>query len=425
MTICWNADNRPVLAVETMPHLKSAAIGFFIKLGSRHESDSLAGASHFIEHMIFKGTETRSAREIAESFERMGGQLNAFTSKEYTCVYARILDEDLYEALEIIIDMLMNAKISEKDMQVEKDVVLEEINMYEDTPDELIHDVFNRKLWQDHAMGTPILGSTDSVTNFDREQIYNFYHQKYVPSNMIVAIAGNVDENKVHDYIEEHLVRSRANSDVIKQPLILTTTYTPFMHSVAKDTEQVQLCVGTSGLSYHDERRFTLNVLNSILGGGMSSRLFQSIREELGLAYSVYSAHANYSDTGSFSISIGTSPNKVNKFFGALQNELEKFTSSGVTYEEINRTQKLMKSSLYMGMESVINRMTRLGKSILMYGRAVPVEEIVTEINKVDAAMVQDLAHVLFKQKPLSLAAIGNENILTSIHQSFAKNCRV
>ncbi|MDR1159696.1 MAG: insulinase family protein, partial [Syntrophomonadaceae bacterium] len=331
MTICWNADNRPVLAIEKMSHLKSAAIGFFIKLGSRHEAGNLAGASHFIEHMIFKGTETRSARVIAESFERMGGQLNAFTSKEYTCVYARILDEDLYEALEIIIDMLMNAKISVKDMQVEKDVVLEEISMYEDTPDELIHDVFNQKLWQDHAMGAPVLGSTDSVANFDREQIYDFYHQKYMPSNMIIAIAGNVDESKVRDYIEEHLVCNRTYSDTGQQPALFTATYTPFMHSVAKDTEQVQLCVGTVGLSYHDERRFTLNVLNSILGGGMSSRLFQSIREELGLAYSVYSAHATYSDTGSFSISIGTSPNKVNKFFDALQKELEKFVIDGVT----------------------------------------------------------------------------------------------
>jgi len=423
MISSWDLYNKAKLVVEKIPHLRSAAIGFFVKVGSRHESQSLAGASHFVEHMIFKGTDTRNAREIAESFEQMGGQLNAFTSKEYTCIYARTLDEDLYTALEIIIDMLMNANFKVKDMEVEKEVVLEEINMYEDTPDELIHDVFNQQLWLDHAMGTPILGTIDSVSDFDRDMVFDFYRKNYMPSNMVIAVAGNVDEQKVKSYIEESLSGFRSGIDYhaySSQPPL----YAPFVHGVVKDTEQVQLCVGITGLSYADNKRYTLNVLNSILGGGMGSRLFQRIREELGLAYSVYSAHATYSDTGSFSILIGTSPSKVDKFFSALRQELDSFVRSGVTEEEIIRTRKLMKSSTYLSLESVINRMNRLGKSILMYDKVVSPEEIIERILRVDGRMVQDLARELLEVQPLSLAAIGTEEVLAMVHTSFGENWR-
>ena len=423
MITSWDLNNKAKLVVEKIPHIRSAAIGFFIKVGSRHENQSLAGASHFVEHMIFKGTDTRNAREIAESFEQMGGQLNAYTSKEYTCVYARTLDEDLYNALEIIIDMLLNASLKAKDMEVEKEVVLEEINMYEDTPDELIHDVFNQHLWQNHAMGTPILGTMDSVAGFDRDLVFDFYGQNYVPSNMIIAVAGNVDEQKVKDYIEENLSSRQASVDNnlnrAQPPL-----YFPFVHGVPKDTEQVQLCVGITGLSYTDEKKYTLNVLNSILGGGMGSRLFQKIREELGLAYSVYSSHATYSDTGSFSILIGTSPSKIDKFFSALHQELNHFVRSGVTIEEIFRTRKLMKSSMYLSLESVVNRMNRLGKSMLMYDKVIPPEEIIACTMQVDGKMVQALAKELLEQQPLSLAAIGTEDVLPLVQASFNANWR-
>ena len=423
MITSWDLNNGAKLVVEKIPYLRSAAIGFFVKVGSRHEPKDLAGVSHFVEHMIFKGTDSRSAREIAESFEQMGGQLNAFTSKEYTCVYGRTLDEDINEALKIIIDMLMNAQMKEKDMEVEKEVVLEEINMYEDTPDELIHDVFNQQLWQNHAMGVSILGTLDSVANFDRDLVNEFYHQNYAPSNMIIAVAGNVDENKIRDYIEENLTESRMNIEN-QSGHVHPPQYVPFVHGLAKDTEQVQLCVGITGLSYYDDKRYTLNVLNSILGGGMGSRLFQSIREELGLAYSVYSSHAAYSDTGSFSILIGTSPNKVDKFFSALRREIDGFLRFGVTEEEIIRTHKLMKSSMYLSLESVINRMNRLGKSVLMYDKVVTPEEVIEKIMKVNGEKVQELAKELLEQQPLSLAAIGNDEALSLVSASFDKNWR-
>ncbi|MEQ8173449.1 MAG: pitrilysin family protein [Syntrophomonadaceae bacterium] len=415
----WDLDSKARLVVEAIPHVKSAAIGLFVGVGSRHEETHLAGASHFIEHMLFKGTENRSARQIAESFESMGGQLNAFTSKEYTCLYARTLDEDIYRAMEIVFDMLFNSSFAGKDFATEKDVVSEEINMYEDAPDELIHDVFMSQLWRGNSMGGPILGTLDSVSSFDRDEIYSFYRYCYQPSNLVIAIAGNVDPERIKEKVDAYLAsRSREKvAFVLEQP----QPYVPFMQMVDKETEQVQICLGVAGLSYHDESRFTLNVLNSILGGGISSRLFQSIREEQGLAYAVYSAPSNYSDTGSFAVFVGTGPNKVGRFFEELHKELERFISQGVSSEEIVRTQHLIKSSMYLGLESVINRMTRLGKSVLMYGKVVDLEESIERIFSVRQNMVLDLAKKMLAEQELSMAAIGSAEVLPSVEQEFSR----
>ncbi len=423
MITSWTLDNQARLVVEKIPYLKSIALGVFVKVGSRHESKSLAGVSHFVEHMIFKGTSKLSSRDIAESFERMGGQLNAFTSKEFTCVYARTLDEDIYKAIDIIFDMIFDAKFDSKDMQVEKEVVLEEINMYEDTPDELIHDVFNQKLWQSDSMGSPILGTTASVSDFERDSVFDFYKKYYTAENMIIAIAGNADEQEIVDYLNRNIAKHRGTSPP-ESAANKGIDYTPFVHTVAKDIEQVQLCVGVTGVSYYDERRYTLNVLNSILGGGMSSRLFQNIREELGLAYSVYSAHSSYSDTGAFSIFIGTSPNKVDKFFEALHEQFSAFVSKGITEDELQRTRNLIKSSTYLSLESVINRMNRIGKSYLMYDKVVPVDDVIEKIMKVDREMVQELAQELLSDQKISLAAIGASHILPLVENSFAKYWR-
>lgn len=201
----WTLDNKAKLVVEEIPYLKSAAVGIFIKVGSRHEPRHLSGGSHFIEHMLFKGTARRSAREIAESFEEIGGQLNAYTSKEYTCVYARTLDEHLQAGMDIMFDMVFNSAFNQRDFETEKGVVIEEINMYEDTPDDLIHDVFAQKMWQGHAMGLPILGTAETVSNFERDEVFAFYQQNYVPANMVIAVAGNVDSQQIKDQVEYHL----------------------------------------------------------------------------------------------------------------------------------------------------------------------------------------------------------------------------
>lgn len=419
MINCWELDSKANLVVEEIPYVRSVAIGVYIKVGSRHEDLSMSGASHFIEHMLFKGTNRRSAREIAESFEGIGGQLNAFTAKEHTCVYARTLDEHLDTAMDIIFDMLFNSSFAPKDFETEKGVIVEEINMYEDTPDDLVHDVFSQQLWQGHSMGRPILGTLNSVQGFKREEIFDFYRRAYVPANMIIAIAGNVDTLRVKEKVESYLhpdMPDGASFTNIEIP-----DYVPFIKTVAKDTEQVQICLGLPGISYQDKRRYTLNIMNSILGGGISSRLFQTIREELGLAYSVYSYPSNYSDTGSYVIHIGTGPGKVAQFFEVFHAEIDKFRQQGVIPGEVERTRQLIKSSMLMGMESVMNRMNRLGKSILMYGQVIPVDEVLEQIYAVTPEKVNHFANEVLDLPRFSLATVGNAEVLTMVESEYKK----
>lgn len=415
----WNLNSGAKLVVEDIPYVKSAAVGVYIRVGSRNETSALAGASHFIEHMLFKGTPLRSARDIAESMEEMGGQLNAYTGKEYTCVYTRALDEDIYSAMEVVFDMLLNSMMEPKDLDTERNVIIEEINMYEDTPDELIHDVFARNFWDGHPMGNSILGSVESITGMNRDELFQYYKEYYVPANIVVAIAGNVDAVKIKEFVESKLNFQGQNSHLIpiEQPL----TVKPFITLVPKEVEQIQISMGVPGLTYHDENRYTQNVMNSILGGGMSSRLFQKLREELGLAYSVYSYPASYSDTGLFSIYIGTSAARVGQFCAAFNEQLQLFMEQGVSEEEITRTQKLMKSSISLGLESVMNRMTRLGKTILMYDEVISPEEIIARVYAVNPDMVQEMARSIFKPELFSIAVIGNEEALPMIRDQFSK----
>ncbi len=419
MINCWELSNKAQLVVEEIPYVRSVAIGVYIKVGSRHEDLHLSGGSHFIEHMLFKGTDRRNAREIAESFEGIGGQLNAFTAKEYTCVYARTLDEHLDTALDIIFDMLFHSSFAPKDFETEKGVIVEEINMYEDTPDDLVSDVFCQQLWLGHSMGRPILGTLDSVQGFKREEIYDFYRRAYVPANMIIAIAGNVDATRVKEKLESYLKQDMPDSTQFIN--IEVADYEPFIKMVAKDTEQVQICLGLPGISYQDKRRYTQNIMNSILGGGISSRLFQTIREELGLAYSVYSYPSNYSDTGSYIIHIGTGTGKVAQFFEVFHAEIHKFRQQGVMPGEVERTQQLIKSSMLMGMESVMNRMNRLGKSILMYGQVIPVDEVLEQIYAVTPEKVNHFADEVLDLPRFSLAAVGNAEVLPMVENEYKK----
>jgi predicted Zn-dependent peptidase len=415
----WILSNNARLVVEEIPHVRSAAIGIYIKVGSRHEPDHLSGVSHFIEHMLFKGSEKRSAREIAESFEGLGGQLNAFTSREYTCVYARTLDENIFKAADIIFDMVFNSAFSAKEFNTEKGVIIEEINMLEDAPDDLIHDLFFQKLWDKHPMGNFILGTTESVLNCSREEAYKFYKSCYIPSNMVIAVAGQVNKLRIRDLVEEYLQKQSFKETELISPQ--TQGYYPFINLNNKDTEQVQICIGVPGISYFDNDRYTQSIMNSILGGGMSSRLFQTIREEMGLAYSVYSYPSNYSDTGAYTIYIGTGNNKIEKFFEVLYSEIEKFTSKGVNDNELSRTKQLMKSSIYLGLENVMNRMNRIGKSMLMYDKLIPVDEVINNILSVDKEMVQYFSSRLLDRHKFSLAAIGPVDALNKADKEYRK----
>lgn len=419
MINCSTLSSGAKLVVEEIPYLKSAALGVYIKVGSRNEDPSMAGASHFVEHMIFKGTEKRTAREIAEGFEEMGGQLNAFTSKEYTGIYARTLDEDIYEGIEIVFDMLFYSQMKDKDFNTERGVIIEEINMYEDTPDELIHDVFAQKFWEGHPLGIPILGTLDTIHKMERDQLFNYYKDHYLPSNMVIAVAGNVDHMKIRETIEKQTEKIKGQ---LKSKQLETPQAGPsFINLVSKEVEQVQICLGAPGLSYHSEDRYVQNVMNSILGGGMSSRLFQSLREERGLAYSVYSYPSSYFDAGLYTIYIGTSPSKLGEFYEALYEQLTEFTTAGVSDEEITRTQKLIKSSIFLSLESVMNRMTRLAKSLLMYDDIIAPEEIIAKIYSVNSDMVNQLASRILKAENFSLAAIGDKEVLPAVEQEYIR----
>lgn len=415
----WRLSNGTRLVVEEIPHLHSAAIGIFISVGSRHEPEGLKGASHFIEHMLFKGTERLSTREIAEKFEGIGGQLNAYTAKEYTCLYARVLDEDLFMATEILLDMLFNSQFSEREFQTEKSVIIEEINMNEDTPDDLIHELFSRNLWLNHRMGSPILGTLHSVSNFKRSEIFDFYKKTYVPSNIVIAVAGNVQGEKLKDIIEKLMENQPKHSFIPEKTKPVVNQ--GFIKLLEKDTEQIQICVGVEGLSYHDERRFAQNIMNSILGGGMSSRLFQKLREELGLAYSIYSYPSNYSDTGSYLVYIGTGPARIAECLDAMFDEVKSFIFHGITEQELERTQKLIKSSMYLGLESVMSRMSRLGKSVMMYDRIVNPEETIAQVFAVTQSDIMELALDILGKQSVSIAAIGPGTVLADLEKEYKK----
>lgn len=415
----WNLASGAKLVVEEIPYVKSAAVGIYIRLGSRYETARFSGASHFIEHMLFKGTDTRTARDIADSFESMGGQLNAATSKENTVLYARVLDENLYAAMDILFDMLFRSAFTPQDFETEKGVIIEEINMYEDTPDDLVHDVFSQNIWKNSPMGPPILGTLETITNSERNDLFDFYKKFYVPSNIVISVAGNVESGKVRDAIEAHLEQAQPGSVGIE--LETPELSVPFVKLVPKETEQVQLCLGVPGITYNDCRRYALNIMNSILGGGVSSRLFQSIREELGLAYSIYSYPNNYSDTGSYVIYAGTGPSRTGQFFEVLHGQLAGLVENGISEEELTRTRQQIKSSLYLGMESVMNRMTRLGKSILMYDKIVPLEEVIGKIMSVEKNMVESLAAELLQPSRISLSAIGSPEALKNVNDEFRR----
>ncbi len=379
----------------------------------------MTGASHFIEHMLFKGTMQRSARDIAASFERIGGQLNAYTGKEHTCLYARVLDENTEDALQILLDMVFNSQFIDKEFSTEKGVILEEINMSEDTPDDLVHEIFFRQLWKGHAMGLPILGTTDTVASFQRREIMQFYHQHYVPANMVVSIAGNIKGKRIRDLVETEMDKHAAEH--ISSPLAEASCGENFIQLQGKDTEQIQICVGVPGISYHNDSRFTQNVMNSILGGGMSSRLFQQLREEMGLAYSVYSFPSSYSDTGSYAVYIGTSPGRIAETFQGLKQQIDEICTQGVSEEEVARTRQLIKSSLYLGLESVVNHMTRNGKSVVMYDQVTPLEEMLEKVLSVDQAMIRELASRLWQQQKVSLACVGPVESLPLAEAEFKK----
>lgn len=397
-------DNGIHILSEKVPHVRSVAVGFWVNVGSRDEPPEVAGITHFIEHLMFKGTETRTAREIAESLDAIGGQLNAFTTKEYTCYYVRVLDEFFEFAVDLLGDMLLNSRFAPEDLDRERNVILEEIKMYEDTPDEQVHDVFAQTLWQGHPLGRPIIGTADVIANLNRDIIEEFYREHYVASNIIVAVAGNVEHQRVVQKIEETL----GHLEFKKHPRIFQA---PVPHNDTsfrkKDTEQVHICTGVPGLPLRHENIYVLQLINTILGGGISSRLFQQIREEQGLVYSVFSYHSSYHDGGVFCIYLGLSQVNVGRAMELVFKEIRDIQTNGVSDVELQRAKDQLRGNLLLSLEHVNSRMSRLGKSKMYLGKVIPPEEIVRRINSITNDQIREVAKNFLVPEKFCLASVG------------------
>lgn len=403
---------------EEIDHVRSVAIGLWIGAGSRDEEVSFEGISHFIEHMFFKGTSKRSARELAESLETVGGQLNAFTTKEYTCFYAKVLDEDLDLAIDVLSDMFFSSVFDEKEIEKEKKVVIEEIKMYEDSPDELIHDLFSEYVWNDHPLGKPILGTEESIRSLNREKILHYLSQHYAPDNLVISVAGNIKHDDIYKKLSGLYGEFKRGG---KRVLEGTPTGHIIERFNPKETEQMHLILGVPGLGQDDPDIYPMHIVNNIMGGGLSSRLFQEIREQRGLAYSVYSYHSTYVDTGLFAIYAGTSPTNTSEVVECILKEINDLKKNGITMTELERTKAQIKGNLYLGLESVSSRMSRLGKTELTYNRVLTPEEVVEKLEKVTLEDVSGVIERLWKKEKISLAMIGPQGHEVNLQEILAK----
>ncbi len=396
-------DNGMTVITERMDTMRSVAIGIWVAVGSRDEDYADAGMSHFLEHLMFKGTPTRSAADISQAFDRLGAELNAFTSKEYTCYYARVLDQHVPIGIEILSDMVVNSTMASDAIITEREVVLEEISRTEDTPDDRIHELFVRTLWPDHPLGRPVLGQRETVGTFDRAQGFAFKNAHYGTGSVVVAAAGDVEHAAIVELVKKYLPLPEASA---RQRVHATPLVESRLQVIEKETEQAHICWGVPGLKSTDDERFTMSVLDSTLGGGMSSRLFQEIRERKGLAYAVYSYHSLYQDTGAFTIYAGTRPGNMEEVVRLVQAEVERIKQDGITAEELDRAKESMKGQLVLGLESTRNRMTRLGKALVTGTPILSIDELVERVEAVAREDVLALARQLFGAEQ-ALAVIG------------------
>ncbi|MBE3581601.1 MAG: insulinase family protein [Thermoanaerobacteraceae bacterium] len=392
------------VVTEEMPYVHSVALGIWVGAGSRHETDENHGVSHFLEHLLFKGTHRRNAREIAEALESVGGVLNAFTTKEYTCFYTRVLAEYLDLAIDVLSDMFFNSRFDPEDIAKEKKVILEEIKMYEDSPDEIVHDLFAQTVWPGHPLGRAILGTYSSIQELQREGICGYYREHYQGGRIVLAAAGNFKTRDLEDRLAEAFGRRPLGEGGV--PCRAPEERAAVSVNV-KETGQIQICLGVPGLAQDHPDIYVLQALNNILGGGVSSRLFQLVREDRALAYSVYSYHAGYSDSGLFTVYAGTSPEGALEVIRLILEQMALIKQKGVTEAELKRTKDQIRGNLLLGQENVSQCMSRLGRTELCLGRVITVEETIERLSEVTVDDVQRVARQLFSPQRLSLTTLG------------------
>ena len=395
---------------ETLPAVRSAAFGIWAGVGSRDEGPAHAGATHYLEHLLFKGTRKRTALEISATMDAVGGELNAFTGKEYTCYYARVLDADLPLAIDVLSDMVTSSLIESKDVDAERGVILEEIAMNEDDPSDTVHEAFVRQLFGDTPLGRPILGTVDSINGITQDQIAEHYRARYTPDHLVVAAAGRLDHDAVVRQAEQAFRHVLDGAAQPAAPRLAGAAASPGegrgVRLVSRGIEQANLVLGCAALSRTDDRRFPLGVLNAALGGGMSSRLFQEVREKRGLAYSVYSFTSQHADAGLWGVYAGCLPSKADDVLSICRDEIAKVVSGGLTGAELERGKGQLRGSMVLGLEDPSSRMSRLGKSELVYPRLEPVDDILASIEAVTHDDVRAVAADILA-KPKVLAVVG------------------
>jgi len=400
------------VVTEFLPAVRSVALGIWVGVGSRDEDHAHAGATHYLEHLLFKGTKRRTALDISAEMDAVGGEMNAFTAKEYTCYYARVLDADLPLAVDVLSDMVTSSLITPKDVDAERNVVLEEIAMNEDDPSDTAHEAFTAKLFGDTPLGRPILGTVDSINAITRDQIFEHYQARYTPEHLVVAAAGNLDHDTVVQLVAQAFGPALERAAEPAPPR-LNGSHSGFGAEagvgttlVSRSIEQANLVLGCEALARTDDRRFALGVLNAAFGGGMSSRLFQEVREKRGLAYSVYSFAAQHADTGMWGIYVGCLPAKADEVLAICAEEITRVVEGGLTDAELTRGKGQVRGSIVLSLEDPSSRMSRLGKSELVYPRLEPVDEVLSAIDSVGHDDIRAIAAEILT-RPKALAVVG------------------
>lgn len=398
-------DNGLTIVTEQMNQVRSASVGIWVRSGSRHETSELNGISHFIEHTLFKGTRNRTSREIAIESDAIGGNVDAFTSREIASYYVKVLDEHLPRAFDLLADLIRNPLFENNELDRERNVVMEEINMVEDTPDDLVHEVFIANFWPNHPLGRSILGTAETLSTFDHDRVFSHFDAIYTPRNLVVAAAGSLEHNQFVDMVSTYLggMVDRKSERASTPP----ETAAPRI-LLNKELEQAHLLLGARSPSMVSEDRYTTHVLNVMLGGGMSSRLFQTIREEHGLAYSVFSGVSAYTDAGYLSVYAATSPEQLSEVVKLTMEEFAKLKTEEIPESELQRAKDQLKVSLMLGLESTSSRMGNLARQEIFFGRQASLDEILQRIEKVTAADVKRIAREIFRSDQFALTALGS-----------------
>ena len=395
------------IITEEMPDIQSASIGIWINIGSRNEDTGKSGVSHFIEHLLFKGTKKRTALDIAKEIESVGGVLNAFTGRENTCFYVKILSKDIPLAVDLLSDIFLNSKFDKEELEKERQVVLQEIKMVEDTPDELIHDIFAKAFWKGHPLGMPVLGNFQTIKSLKRDDVLSYYKQSYLPHAVIITAAGNIGHKRLLKLLKPFEKMPCLMKQEARGPKQGIPKPYPGITLEQRDLEQVHLCLGTPSPNQAHPDRYKIYLLNTLLGGGMSSRLFQEIREKRGLAYSVYSYLNLCLDVGSLVIYAGIAPDAFGKTVKLILKELKVFAEKEISKEELTSAKEQLKGGMLLGLETSESRMTKLARDEIYFHRTVAISEIVAGIDKVTAKDILKLAKDIFNPDKITLAAIG------------------